>query len=141
MKLALKTTWLSALRSHFYKQGQKELYTQQNNSYCCMGVLASEMGASFDLADPISRRLFHIEDVEYTPDAETMDIRERFVSFKPASLEDIGLTISQQSVLMEMNDAGYSFSYIADWIERNVDIDDEEEECRLSIAALQPLAI
>lgn len=36
----IKAKWLEALKSGKYKQGFSELYTETDNSYCCIGVLA-----------------------------------------------------------------------------------------------------
>lgn len=33
-----KAKWVAALRSGEYKQGQGELWNEQNNCYCCLGV-------------------------------------------------------------------------------------------------------
>lgn len=34
--------WIADLRSGEYKQGQDSLYTKSEDSYCCLGVLASK---------------------------------------------------------------------------------------------------
>ncbi len=35
----LKQEWIKALRSGKYKQGQNELYSNYDDTYCCLGVL------------------------------------------------------------------------------------------------------
>lgn len=39
MKKVLAKKWIKALRSGEYKQGKLKLYTAEDNSYCCLGVL------------------------------------------------------------------------------------------------------
>jgi len=35
----LKQKWIKALRSGKYKQGKERLYNEEEDSYCCLGVL------------------------------------------------------------------------------------------------------
>jgi hypothetical protein len=39
MDTDLKAKWVSALRSGKYKQGTQYLYNDNENSFCCLGVL------------------------------------------------------------------------------------------------------
>lgn len=32
--------WITALRSDEFKQGREKLYNKEDDSYCCLGVLA-----------------------------------------------------------------------------------------------------
>jgi hypothetical protein len=96
----IKNEWLAALRSSTYKQGRSRLRSP-TNCFCCLGVLA-------DLTDP-----------------EGWIPKTRGYSWKDpnswALLPNFpGLDTETQQTLSEMNDAGWSFAQIADWIEENV---------------------
>lgn len=43
-----KAEWVAALRSGEYKQGNGRLYCPDENSYCCLGVLAKLNGLSVE---------------------------------------------------------------------------------------------
>ncbi len=93
----LKKEWLSALRSGDYKQGTKVL--RKGNSFCCLGVLC-------DVVDP-SR--WNERDDRYL-------WGKNLLCFAPSFLVGWG----EQNPLVRMNDAGFSFLDIADWIEENL---------------------
>lgn len=96
MKPELKQKWIKALRSGKYQQGRYKLYSrkQYGEYYCCLGVLR------------------HIND----PSDERMG--KGVLTIK--QLEEFDLSISAQEKLARMNDNGYSFNQIADFIEENV---------------------
>lgn len=44
MNAELKAKWLTALRSGEYRQGEECLFSPQDTSYCCLGVLCDVSG-------------------------------------------------------------------------------------------------
>ena len=40
----LKAKWIAALRSGEYKQGKNRLHSNEDNSFCCLGVLCEVAG-------------------------------------------------------------------------------------------------
>lgn len=95
----LKAKWIAALKSGQFKQGKDRL--KNKDKYCCLGVLREVSGYTGRTASGL-----------LTP-------RHRKRSWSSKSLVD-GLPVDQQQTLAEMNDGGYSFSKIADWIEENI---------------------
>jgi hypothetical protein len=47
MREDVKTRWLAALRSGEYKQGRKQLATEEGK-FCCLGVLCEISGLKYD---------------------------------------------------------------------------------------------
>jgi hypothetical protein len=93
----IKTLWVEALRSGYYKQGKNVL--KDNNRYCCLGVLKHLIEGDF----------------------------EDFGGQKGLYLDAkvIGLTQSIQMDLADMNDgtescAAQSFTQIANYIEQHL---------------------
>jgi hypothetical protein len=109
MTQELKTKWLTALRSGEYKQGIGVLRSAESDSYCCLGVLCdiSELGTWHSLNYKfITKKGFMEEGYAFLP---------------PTIAADINLSRIQQRKLSGMNDSDlYSFTEIADWIEKNV---------------------
>lgn len=87
----LAQKWIAALRSGKYKQCKNSLRDMQNG-FCCLGVLYDIQGGNWD----------------------TIDVTEVLPSEKAG-----GLFYGQQKYLAKMNDSIYSFTDIADYIERN----------------------
>ena len=106
----VKTKWLAALRGGGFKQGQERLHNTDNDTHCCLGVLAKlQYGNAYAgwVAGPENERLSEQQRAE------------------------LGIMDAQQAYLIGMND-GYtpegaadedlikSFSEIADWVEENL---------------------
>lgn len=91
--------WVAALRSGKFKQGQHALArkTPEGMEYCCLGVYA-EINGMFTQEKLGRKRVFN-----------------NFF-FLPHDVMDREL----QQVLSKMNDKGFSFDEIADWIERKL---------------------
>jgi hypothetical protein len=87
-----KEKWVKALRSGRYQQGRNVL--REGDRYCCLGVLC--------------------EAVNRPPPRWNMGF------LHVATESEACLVFSQQSALAGMNDAGTSFSAIADYIEANL---------------------
>lgn len=103
MNKDIKEDWLEALRSGEYEQGYAWL--EQDGMQCCLGVLCDIMDLGW-------------KEVTFN------NVALREYNFKPegSSLttfygEGTGLTFQQADTLMRMNDQGFTFEEIADWIE------------------------
>ena len=46
MNKELKKKWVAALRSGGYQQGRHVLYSEREDTYCCLGVLCDIQGVS-----------------------------------------------------------------------------------------------
>ena len=106
----IKSKWVAALRSGKYKQGQGKL--RVNDRYCCLGVLC-------DIVNP--------EGWEQIPDPDNKVYANRYrgscnAHYIPHDLEkDAGLGNSINVLrLAPLNDSGYSFDQIADYIEKHL---------------------
>lgn len=99
MNPAIKDEWVKALRSGDYEQGKDRLHDKFRDTFCCLGVLAAvvpEIGA-----DQIRN------DSKY--------------NLTPCSLCIAGLSQSEQTMLISMNDAhADTFAQIADYIEASL---------------------
>jgi len=89
----LKEKWIKALRGGEYEQGKMDLHNLSDNTYCCLGVLA-EIG-------------------------DIVTVGNSYLDKNDRSCVK-GLTIRNQTVLAEMNDAGKTFKTIANWIEKYI---------------------
>jgi hypothetical protein len=134
----IKDEWLAALRSGEYQQGKSYLKTGENE-YCCLGVLCVIFGRHQDQIIDFTKNV----DGQWTfvlPEAKS-PIKARVTLPHPevykwaglnedggqtfvATIEDNGLgteapVVSPVGLLPGLNDThGYSFSEIADYIER-----------------------
>ena len=109
-KQTIKAKWLEELRSGKHHQITETLKDQFGNGeygYCCLGVLAEKvMGLEVRIAD---------EGIPY-------DSGDPIVYQKVDKI--LGKCLSAQC--SDKNDDGYTFSEIADYIERNWNPDAEE---------------
>lgn len=114
--------WTVALRSDDYKQIDGELFGEamkwydddhyeEYTGYCCLGVLGSICGISDDVL---------CEDTLLVGKwAETTGMLEEDNDYRnPIGAEEYPHTL--QDLLSSMNDDGWSFARIADWIEENL---------------------
>ena len=107
----LKQKWVAALRSGEFKQSQFRLFNTHDRGYCCLGVLAVQLGATLDKEGNLRVNNNHMgcNGLEY--------LREECAG---------GLNREIQQQLSEMNDATesrkhrYNFNQIANWIEVNL---------------------
>lgn len=109
MKKTIADLWIANLRSGKYEQGLRALH--RDGKFCCLGVLC-------DLADP--RGWYTRPGARFkswrVPYGET-GVLPREVSawagLQSVSPNHRGIDLTQ------LNDNGYTFSYIADFIEKN----------------------
>ena len=100
-----KEKWIEALRSGEFKQGRRQLKSDEGD-YCCLGVLATIAG--------------------YDPTSE--ETRHNWEAYLNEDIQDqMDLSYEIQTKLAEMNDGKlfrnipqHSFLEIADWIEANL---------------------
>lgn len=117
MNKRLKTRWVKALRSGKYAQGNGDLRTESRHgdvTYCCLGVL----GALCKIP------------LESLNDEGTLDDVGRNDLLGPWSTESQSELSFDKKVkathttlqrkLAAMNDQGWSFKRISNWIEKNV---------------------
>lgn len=122
MNADLKQQWIDALRSKQYKQGKKVLCQvdeKGKESFCCLGVLfdiaGGEVGGEWSEPEsvfkfsPLARKAI----VKSSRSSDSSMLPNGFTKFSK-------LSKYTQSELAEMNDNGWSFEKIADWIEKNL---------------------
>jgi hypothetical protein len=111
---ALRRQWLRALRSGKYKQASGALrrrVTPRSGKfgYCCLGVALDVLGGEWTKVHG-----------EYSCQVGRVN-NESTVEMNEAVLERIGMTDSEQQVLIRMNDGdGRTFEQIADFVEENL---------------------
>jgi len=100
MNPEIKKQWVEALRSGRYTQGWRRL-RNQNDQYCCLGVLC-------DIVAPDA----------WVARSNGYESDFRFAVLPPRVFEIAKLTVSNEEMLIRMNDMlGKSFAEIADYIE------------------------
>lgn len=113
--------WIEMLRSGEYKQRRGVLCENGGRGYCCMGVAALAMGYQFDETNP-QQESFDGYTVYANPlTGPGIHPKESptLLELDEAILDKMGLSIEEQSTLVDMNDKhGNSFDEIADWLER-----------------------
>lgn len=122
MKAELKQKWIQALSSGQYQQGSGVL-RDKHDRFCCLGVLC-------DLVDPsgwrdmklvdtcVANHEFELEAYPYLHEAD-----EGETTLPYALQKRSGLTQSEISKLIVLNDAGNDFQFIASHIEHNIPAD------------------
>lgn len=122
MKADLKAKWLEALRSGKYEQGSGVLRDNADR-FCCLGVLC-------DLAGPFGwgkARLVNTcvnqndTEVDARPYEYADEVAETTLPYPLQKLT--GMTQSQITELIRLNDSGNDFEFIAKHIEQNISVD------------------
>ena len=107
MKLGpLQQEWVDALRSGQYQQCANKL-TDDAGRYCCLGVM-----------ELLSEGSVHYGDVPYSAVARRYGLRGVNGPFLTSPEVREYLWVAQESCLAALNDAGWSFTEIADFIEK-----------------------
>lgn len=109
MNEKIKTRWIKALRSGKYKQGRS--YLHADDKFCCLGVLC-ELAVESGVILPARKEQ---EDWCYTYGVSST------AAMPPAEVKfwsDL-TNADTLNTLANMNDGGYSFEDIADFIEAN----------------------
>ena len=123
-------SWIAALRSDDFKQvdgelyGEKTLWDEEDNDssymgYCCLGVLGSICGI---IDSDLGQNSLLVGDMAEITGMLEEECRSNYV---PIGEEEHPHTL--QDLLSRMNDDGWSFARIADWLEENLLIVDDDE--------------
>jgi len=111
MNSHVKEKWITALRSNEYKQTQGFLHT--SDGYCCLGVLCDLYAKEKDMEWEIE-----IDGNIQSFDGKTMVFPESVVDW--SGIGNHTITTSHYAKLIDFNDNGEDFSFIADYIEENL---------------------
>lgn len=130
MKATIKRKWLEALRGEEYDQTTGflcETDKDGNDSFCCLGVLADVMGATF--SEPLDETRFNddgdedvavtVSALPYQRDGDPDGRHHEKYSLPEWLTVDSGLGVELADELAQLNDAGSSFKEIAKRIERD----------------------
>jgi hypothetical protein len=111
MKAETKSQWVAALRSGQYKQGHHRL--RMGDTYCCLGVFCDLFGGghweqkSFPLGTTYRYKTSHNDDkLSYYIPREICEVHN--------------LNFGEAQKLSIMNDDGYTFEQIADYIQTHL---------------------
>lgn len=104
-----KAKWVKALRSGRYEQGRAGLYSENQNTYCCLGVACSIL----DIDN-------HVLNGKLYPNAIFSDIIPKLLVSNTKIINS--LVHKNDGYRSDNNPTGkvYSFNEIADWIETNL---------------------
>lgn len=107
MDAEIKARWVKALRSGRYRQTCGVLWRVPADSNCCLGVLG---------------RVARLETVDYGTTRRGFGFgnEKDWATLPYTYCQEIGLSVSAQNELVDMNDKGKCFPEIADWIEQNL---------------------
>lgn len=100
MNSEVKQKWIDALRSEEYEQGTKLLH--YSNKFCCLGVLCDISNLSKWKNALNGESYYYMHDNTYLPEEVMV-------------YADISFDMTEE--LARMNDTGYTFNQIADYIE------------------------
>lgn len=103
--------WIGALRSRKYKQGKSCLYNSSTKQYCCLGVLSSLL--KIEDIDKIVYLSYHLSNKD--------NVQNKIKNFLNSPCNSIDV----EEFLATMNDSGKSFEEIANWLEQNLELEDE----------------
>jgi hypothetical protein len=132
MKKEMRDKWVKALRSGEYKQGMGYLRRDSGDGeqYCCLGVLAKECldGEWLKRGDLHSKGFYQLDDEMTNRLSDEMWIYHDNLSgvYLLGRLPERVRNILEREntywieQLIDMNDRGWNFEEIADWIEGNL---------------------
>lgn len=103
----MQQKFVDALRSEKYIQGRLQLYNEDLDSYCCLGVANVVCGLKEE------------NEIFLDNTYEKLGLRSRYGSFH----KDIFIRTDKYISLLQMNDEGkLTFKEIADFIEQNPEV-------------------
>jgi hypothetical protein len=115
----LRRKWIAALESGDFEQTQSKLAESDYSAYCCLGVAEEKVGyacgitrvgyGEYKMPNPDYSR-FVPEEGHVWEDEEILADSELHLELRNA----LGLSEKTQGMLISINDAGGSFSMIAD---------------------------
>jgi hypothetical protein len=110
MLRSMRDNWCKALRSGDYAQTTR--YLHNDKGFCCLGVLCE---LNLDKVDKTEHKSHEFHYWQY----------DNCTGLLPSALSELFYDIEVRGQLMKMNDNGSSFSEIADWIEQNVRVEED----------------
>jgi len=110
MKKDVAMKWVKALRSGKYKQAKESLQNQNENGYCCLGVLCK-------IAEKENIPIRYDEQSIYRLFGETLF--HQFAVQQWSELKSTEGNFNKHRSLVYLNDNGKSFKYIANVIEKH----------------------
>jgi len=128
MKRSFRDEWVQRLRSGEYEQARCVL-KNKDGAYCCLGVAGDVIDS--DNWSKVTHPVWVITpphpDRDYVQAfAFLSDNNEEALELLPYDVASkYGLPRYLQEELSELNDSGKTFSEIADWIEANIEIEDD----------------
>ena len=117
----IKTKWLHELRNGSYDQVTETLKGIKSDGtigYCCLGVLEEKVLGNYLLAEGLVEPEYDTDKPYYCNEGP-VNVYERLK-------KDVIGNRSLADDLIQMNDGGCTFKYIADFIENNWNPDTEE---------------
>jgi len=124
MNSKIKQVWIEKLRSGEYSQGKNELRSP-NNKFCCLGVLCDiylkEHNQEWISSSDGHYYLLSEDENYFGPESEilTQEVAEWAELNDKSPLVKIGVDAIQERLTV-LNDQGYSFSEIADFIQNSL---------------------
>lgn len=127
-----KQKWLEALRSGKYKRTMgalRETWDMDNEvySYCCLGVACDIAGAKWKDPDGDGVSWETERDSKYMPamgdvpdDVFAALDQPLPYELSPPGYAPVGVDRTYMGALAHLNDGGWDFNQIADWIEREL---------------------
>ena len=109
--------WLEVLTSGKYNQATGVLYDPSKDGYCCLGLAASICGVSnqeMEYKNFIQGDNFSFEEIT--------QIRKKGYPEELSTIDRYACDKILGGVLAQMNDNGYTFEEIAEWIRENVEL-------------------
>lgn len=111
--------WIKALRSGDYKQGDEMLMTY-SEEYCCLGLACKIAGitpkSGYTYGFPYDLQRLEKFDLTALPELLREECAGIYNLDKPANEQ-----VNFNCTVARLNDSGYTFIEIADWIESNTE--------------------
>lgn len=101
-----KARWITDLR----KYPKTRSYLKNSTGYCCLGVACLTLGAKFEERFELG---------EWRPTLNGINLAEG-QALTPCTLEQIGLAMSNQNTLIDLNDRSDTFDPVIEWIEEHL---------------------
>jgi hypothetical protein len=119
MKTEIKTKWVESLRSGNYTQGKNKLFDGKN--HCCLGVLCdlySKEKWDYRYSEFEGKDLWYFNDQsEMLPD-EVMRWAGLYSTNPNVNFENPESSETQRCSIAELNDSGYTFEELSNYIEQ-----------------------
>lgn len=114
MNKRIKKKRLAALRSGEYEQAREKLLKideKGEHSFCCLGVLC-------DLHSRENKVNWNLNKGSFLCNVDYGTYLNSSGDLPPSINDWSGVTVDEEDKLVQMNDSGRSFKYIANWISK-----------------------